>query len=104
MEAINAYLPLIDAYRPKFLERDLVQYCIAPNIPDQWRLTFWLRQGHLDATVQDAFIILEELEREELKKKKKESNNQSGNKSDKNNKNGKSQNQQGKGNGRRNGN
>ena len=75
MKAINAYLPLIDLACPKFFKQELVQYCIAPNIPDQWHLTFRLSQGHLAATVQDASIVLEEIEQDNLKKKKKESNN-----------------------------
>ena len=75
MKAINVYLPLIDAACPKFTKQELVQHRIAPNIPDQWRLTFQLSRGHLAATVQDASIVLEELECDKLKKKKKESNN-----------------------------
>ena len=82
MKAINAYLPLTDTNCPKFTEWELMQYCIAPNIPDQWRLAFWLSRGHLAATVQDASIVLEELERDKLKKKKRENNNQSGDKGD----------------------
>ena len=88
LKALNAYLPLLDAAHPKFTDQELVQHCIAPNIPDQWTLNFRLARGHLAGTVLEASGILEEIERDKLKSKKKETSNYPRNKGNKNNRSG----------------
>ena len=69
LKTINNYLTVMDPDRQPYTEQQLVEYCIAPNIPHEWALNFRLARGHLSQTTRDAVDIMEEIEMAEPKKK-----------------------------------
>ena len=83
MKVIKAYLPIMDEAHPKFMKQKLVQNCIAPNIPEQLRLTFCLSWENLVGTVHDVLFLLKDINWYKPKTKKRESNNQLENKGEK---------------------